>query len=157
MLPPLLVHRDDLEIEVPAPERLQVLDRLDVHERAGQESLDADVHGQAPLDPVDDAAADGRARAVGLLDLVPDLHLLGLVLGKDDVAVLVLGPLQQDVHGVARLDQDVAGEVGELGRRDDPLGLVPDVHDDLRRRHRQDAPPDNLSFLQVLEGVLVLR
>ena len=111
----LLVDRDHLEVEVAAPERLQVLDRLDVDERARQEGLDADVDGEAALDPVDHAAPDGRAGAVGLLDLVPDLHLLGLVLGEDDVAVLVFGALEQDVHRVPWLDDDVAGEVGELG------------------------------------------
>ena len=80
-VPPLLVHGDDLEIELFAAERLEVLDGLDVDERPGKEGLHADVDGEAALDPVDDAAADGRAGTVGPLDLVPDLHLLGLVLG----------------------------------------------------------------------------
>ena len=62
--------------------------------------MDADVHGEAPLDPVDDPAPDGRAGPVGPLHLVPDLHLLGLVLRQDDVAVLVFGPLEEDVDGI---------------------------------------------------------
>ena len=156
MLPALLVHRDDLEIEVPTAQRLEVLDRLDVHERTRQERLDADVDGEASLDPVDHAAADGRAGAVGLLHLVPHLHLLGLVLGEDDVAVLVLGALEQDIHRVAGLDEDVAGEVGELGDGDDSLRLVSDIDDHLGWRDSQHAAPDDLTLLEVLEGVLVL-
>jgi hypothetical protein len=152
----LLVDRDDLEVQVLAPESLEVLDGLHVHERARQERLDADVDREAALDAVDDAPADGRARAVGLLYLVPDLHLLGLVLGQDDVAVLVLGSLEKHVDRVALLDGDLAGEVGEFREGDDPLGLVADVDDHLGRGDRQNAAPDDLALLQVLEGVLVL-
>ena len=152
----LLVDRDDLEIQVLAAQRLEVLDRLDVDERARQERLDADVDGEPALDPVDDAAADGRARAVGLLDLVPDLHLLGFVLREDDVAVLVLRPLEENVDRVALLDRDLAREVGELGERDDALRFVADVDDHFRGGDGEDPAPDDLPLLQVLEGVLVL-
>ena len=152
----LLVDRDDLEVEILAAQGLEVLDRLDVDEGAREERLDADVHGEAALDAVDDAAADRRAGAVRLLDLVPDLHFLGLVLGQDDVAVLVFRALEQHVHGIALLDRDLAGEVGELGQRDDALRLVADVDDHFRGRDRENAAADDLSLLQVLEGVLVL-
>src|SRR5450755_4985266 len=60
----LLVDRNDFEVELAAPEGFEVLDGLDVDQRAWQESLDADVHGEAPLDPVDHAAANRRAEAV---------------------------------------------------------------------------------------------
>ncbi len=152
----LLVDRDDLEIQVLAAQGLEVLDRFDVDERARQERLDADVDGESSLDPVDDAAADGRARPVGLLDLVPDLHLLGFVLREDDVAVLVFRPLEENVDRVALLDRDLAREVGELGERDDALRFVADVDDHFRGGDGQDPAPDDLALLQVLEGVLVL-
>ncbi len=122
----------------------------------GQERLHADVHGEAPLDPVDDAAPDGRAGAVGLLDLVPDLHLLGFVLGKDDVAVLVLGALEEDVHGVPSWTVTLPEKSVNSESGDDPLGLVADVDDHLGRRDRENAPADDLALLEVFERVLVL-
>src|ERR1700675_1236474 len=46
----------------------------------------ADVHREAALDPLDDAADDDLALGVRLFDLVPDLHLLRFFAGEDDVA-----------------------------------------------------------------------
>jgi hypothetical protein len=123
---------------------------LDVDERSRKERLDADVDREASLDPLDDAAPDGRSGAVRLLDFVPDLHLLGLVLGEDHVAVLVLGAFQQDIHAVSRLHEHVAGEVGELGHRDDSFGFVADVDDHLRRVTVRTRP-DDLPFHRFLK------
>ena len=68
----------------------------------GQERADADVDGEAALDALDDAADDDLAVGVGLLDLVPDLHLLGLLAREHDVAFTILGALEQHVDRVAR-------------------------------------------------------
>ena len=50
----------------------------------------------------------------GLLDVVPDLHLLGFLAGEDDVAVAVLGALEQHVDVVAGLHGHLAVLVQEL-------------------------------------------
>ena len=71
---------------------------------------------------------------VGLLDLVPDLHLLGFFAREDDVAFAVFGALEQHVDDVAGLHGDLAGLVDELVDRNDAFGLVADVDDDFGRR-----------------------
>ena len=78
---------------------------------------------------------------IGLLDLVPDLHLLGLLAREHDVAVAVFGALEQHVDRVARLRRDLAGLVDELFDGDDAFGLEADVDDDFGRRDLDDACP----------------
>ena len=76
-----------LHPEVLAAERVEVADGANVDLAAGEEGADADVDGEAALHPLDDPAHDDAALLVGALDVVPDLHLLGLLLGEDDVAL----------------------------------------------------------------------
>ena len=123
--------------------------------RAGEERADADVDGEPALDALDDAADDDLALGVGLLDLVPDLHLLRFFAGEDDVAFAVFGALEQDVDDVAGLHGDFAGLVEELGNLDDAFGLVADVDDDFRRRHLENGALDDLAFRDVPEAVIV--
>ena len=130
----LLVDLDDAHAQLLAAQRVEVADGTDVDLRAGQERADADVDREAALDALDDAADDDLALGVGLLDLVPDLHLLGFFAREDDVAFAVFGALEQHVDDVAGLDGDLAVLVEELVDRDDAFGLVADVDDDFRRR-----------------------
>src|SRR5581483_2180639 len=116
---------------------------------------DADVDRQAALDPFDDAADDDLALRVGLLDLVPDLHLLVFFAREDDVAFAVFGPLEQHVDDVAGLHGDFAVLVEELVDRNDPFALVPDVDDHLRRGDFENRPLDDLAFRDVPEAVIV--
>ena len=76
----------------------------------GQERRHADVDLEAALDAIDHAAQDRLARFEGALDVVPDLHLLGLLFREDHVAVVVLGALEEDFDPVADLH-------GQLCRR----------------------------------------
>ena len=92
---------------------------------------------------------------VGLLDLVPDLHLLGFFAREDDVAFPVFGALEQHVDGVAGLDRHLPGFVDELVDRNDAFGLVADVDDDLGRGDFQDGALDDLTFRDVAEAGIV--
>ena len=107
------------------------------------------------LDALDDAANDDLALGIGLLDLVPDLHLLGFFAREHDVAVAVLGALEQHVDNVARLHGDLAGLIDEFVDRNDSLGLVSDVDDDFRRRDFQHRPLHDLAFRDVAEAGIV--
>ena len=151
----LLVDLDDAHAQFLAAQRVEVADGTHVDLRAGQERADADVHREAALDPLDDAADDDLALGVGLLDLVPDLHLLGFFAREDDVAFTVFGALEQHVDDVAGLHGDLAGLVDELVDGDDPLGLVADVDDDFGRGDLQDGALDDLTFRDVAEAVIV--
>ena len=130
----LLVDLDDAHAELLPAQRVEVAHRTHVDLRAGQERADADVDGEAALDALDDAADDDLALGVGLLDLVPDLHLLGFFAREDDVAFAIFGALEQHVDDVAGLHGDLAVLVEELVDRDDAFGLVADVDDRLRTR-----------------------
>src|SRR5262249_30040487 len=123
--------------------------------RSGQERADADVHREPALDPLDDPADDDLPLGVGLLDLVPDLHLLGFFTREDDVAVAVFGTLEQHVDDVAGLDRHFAGLIEELVDGDDALGLVPDVHDHFGRGHLENRSLDDFAFRDVAEAVIV--
>ena len=92
---------------------------------------------------------------VGLLDLVPDLHLLGFFAREDDVAFAVFGALEQHVDGVAGLHGNLPGLVDELVDGNDAFGLVADVDDDFGRGDFEDGALDDLTFRDVAEAVIV--
>ena len=110
----LLVDLDHAHAQLLPAQRVEVPDGTHVDLRSRQERADADVHRQPALDPLDDAADDDLALGIGLLDLVPDLHLLGFFAREDDVAFAIFGPLEQHVDDVAGLHGDFAVLVEEL-------------------------------------------
>ena len=89
-----LVELDDLDADLLVDHRLEVAHRADVHLRAGEERADADIDRQAAFDPIDHEAGDDLVAAVGIFNLAPDLHLLGLLARYDDVSFLVLAALE---------------------------------------------------------------
>ena len=113
----LLVDLDDAHPELLPLQRVEVAHRAHVDLAAGQERAHADVDGEAALDALDDAADDDLLLGEGLLDLVPDLHLLGLLAGEDDVAFAVFGALEQDVDDVAGLHGHLTGSRRGTRRR----------------------------------------
>ena len=151
----LLVDLDDAHAEFLAAQRVEVAHGAHVDLAAGEERAHADVDGEPALDALDDAADDDLAIREGLLDLVPDLHLLGFFAREDDMAVAVFGALEQHVDDVAGLHHDGAGLVEELVDRDDAFGLVADVDDDFVFVHLEDGALDDLTFRDVAEAVIV--
>src|SRR4029079_8916884 len=115
----LLVDLDDAHAQLLAAQGIEVADGTDVDLRAWQERADADVDGEPALDPLDDATDDDLALGIGLLDLVPDLHLLGFFTREHHVAFAVLRALEQDVDDVAGLHRHLAVFVEELVDLDD--------------------------------------
>src|SRR5262245_13475431 len=102
----LLVDLDDAHAELLPLQRIEVANRTHVDLRSGEERAHADVDGEAAFDAFDHATNDDLLVGVGLLDLVPDLHLLGLLAREHDVAVAILGALEQHVDRVTRLNGD---------------------------------------------------
>jgi hypothetical protein len=154
-VPALLVDLDHAHPQLLAAQRVQIADGTHIDLRSGQERADTDVHGQTALDALDDAADDDLAILVGLLDLVPNLHLLGLLAREDDVAFTILGALEKHVDGVAGLRSNLAGLVDELFDWNDAFGLEADVDDDFRRRHFHDRAFDDLTLGDVAEAGIV--
>ena len=151
----LLVDLDDAHAQFLAAQRVQVADGADVDLRAGEERADADVDRETALDALDDAADDDLALGIGLLDLVPDLHLLGLFAREDDVAFPILGALEQHVDDIAGLHRHLARLVDELVDGDDAFRLVADVDDDLRWGDFEDGTLHDLAFRDVAEAAIV--
>src|SRR5262245_60321677 len=110
----LLVDLDDAHAQLLAAQGIQVPHGTHVDLRTGEERAHADVDGEPALDSLDHAADDDLALGIGLLDLVPDLHLLGLLTREHDVTFAVFRALQQHVDDVAGLHRDVAVLVHEL-------------------------------------------
>ena len=151
----LLVDLDDAHAQFLPAQRVEIAHRPHVDLRSRQERAHADVHGESALDALDDAADDDLPFLVGLLDLVPNLHLLGLLAREHDVAVAIFGALEQDVDDVAGLRRHLAGLVDELFDGDDAFGLEADVDDDFRRRHLDDRALDDFTFREVAEAGIV--
>ena len=93
--------------------------------------------------------------AVGLLDLVPDFHLLGFFARENDAPFAILGALEQHVDDVARLNGDLAVLVEEFADLDDAFGLITDVDDHFGGRHLEDGALDDLAFRDVPEAAIV--
>src|SRR6185503_18559947 len=151
----LLVDLDHPHAQLLAAQGVEVAHRTDVDLRAGEERANADVDRQAALDPLDHAADHDLALGVGLLDLVPDLHLLGFLAREDDVAFAVFGTFEQDVDDVAGLNRDFAALVEELVDRDDAFGFVTDVDDDFGGSDFENRSLDDFAFRDVAEAVIV--
>ena len=151
----LLVDLDDAHAELLPLQRIEVADRSNVDLAARQERADADVHREAALDPFDDAADDDFAFRKGALDLVPNLHLLGLFARQHDVAFAVFGALEQHVDHVSFTNNYLAGLVEELVDGDDAFGLVADVDHDLVGGDFQNGALDDFTFREVAEAVIV--
>ena len=149
------VEADDLELQLLAAQRLQVLDRLDVDERARQEGAQADVHRQAALDAVGDPALDDPAILVGPLHLGPAPHAQRLRVGEEHVPLEVLGLLEQDVDLLADLDGELAATVGELLDGDQAFRLVPHVDDHRVGRDADDAPRHDLTLGEIAHALVV--
>src|SRR5208282_5323085 len=131
-----------------ADELIEVADGPQIDLGAGQERLHAAADGdrQAALHPLADGAFDELVALARGGDLIPHLHLVCLLLGKHDQAVVVLAALDVDVHLVAGLDLGLALRVGELAQGDDALALAADVDDDVVALHGDDRAFDDLAL-----------
>jgi hypothetical protein len=98
---------------------------------------------------------DDLALEVGLLHLVPDLHLLGLLPRQHDVPLAVLRALEQHVDDVPGLGHDLPVLVDELLDGDEAFGLEADVDDDVGLRHFDNGSLDNFAFRDVTEAGIV--
>ncbi len=134
---------------------IEVAHRTDVDLRTRQERAHADVHGEAALDALDDAADDDLVLGIGALDLVPDLHLLGLLAREHDMAVPIFGPLEQHVDNVAGLHGDLTAFVGELVDGNHAFRLEADIDNDLVVGDLQHGPLDHFAFRDVAEAGIV--
>ena len=154
------VELDHLAAKRLARELLQVLDAADVDERGGQEPAHAEVEDEPALDDLDDGALDGLAALGRALDALPRHLEARALLGEDQAPLGVLLREDERVDLVAELHLvggvDRAAD-GELRDRDDALGLVADVDQDLVLVDADDLAADDLPLVDDREGRVVVR
>ncbi len=156
-VPTLLVELDDLELEALPEVALKVTHGAEVNLGAGQEGLDADVDRQTTLDAAGDDAFHQFTTGAGGFDLVPDLQLLGLVLGELDGTFFVLQFVHIDIDGVAFFDGDGAVHFDELVSRDHALGLIADVHGHEILGDHHNPTLDNLARFDAVIGLSLVQ
>src|SRR5206468_3934942 len=153
------VELDDLAFDLRAHVLVEVRDAADVDERGGQEAAHPEVDDQAALDDLDDAAGDRLAGLLGGLDPPPRALEASALLGHDEAAVLVLLGEDQRVDLLAELDLVVRVDRladGKLVGGDDPLALVADVDEDFVVVDADDLAGDDVAFVEVAEGGVVV-
>jgi len=140
-----LVELDDLELVLLAEQFVDVRHPAERDLRARQEGVDAhEVDDHAALDLLDERPFDRLIALVGDANALPHAHEVGLLLGKDDRAFLVLKVLEEHLDFIARLE---VGHVLELLERDRPFGLEADIEDDKVLADLEDTGLDDLAFL----------
>ena len=157
---PRAVQLDHLAAELLAEELVQVLHAADVHERRRQEAAHAEVEDQSALDDLDHAAVDRLAGLGGALDALPRELEPRALLREDEAPFGVLLREHERVDLVA--ERDLVGRVHraadrQLGDRDDALGLVADVDEDLVLVDAHDRPVDDFALVDLRERRLVVR
>ena len=150
----VLVQLDDLGLELHPDVRLKIADPAHLHQRGGQEAAQADVDDQASLDHLDHVAGDHAVGLLDLLDRAPGALVLSTLLGQDQPTLLVLLLLDQGLDLVADADHLEGIDVvldGEFLGGDDPLGLVPDVEQDLVAVDLDHGSGDDVTVIEVLD------
>ena len=153
------VELDHLALERLALELVEVVDAADVDQRGGQEAAHAEVEDQAALDDLDHGAVDRLAGLGGGLDLAPGLLEAGALLGEHEPALLVLLGEHQGVDLLA--ERDLLGGIDraadrELVGRDDALGLVADVDQDLVLVDPHHLAGDDVALVEGLDRRVVV-
>src|SRR6478735_7370796 len=152
----LLVELDDLELVGLADQLLEIADRAQIDLRAREECFDAAADGdrEAALHALADGAFDDLVALASGGDLVPHLHLVGLLLGQGDQAVVALATLDEHVDLVADLDRERAVGADELALADDAFALPADVYDHGVVVHLHDRAADDLPFTSYLHSCI---
>jgi len=152
---PLLVIFEDLERECLTDEEFKVADRSQVHLGTGQEGLYPDVDRQAALHLGHHLAFDDAVLVVNSADIVPDLDLGRLLLGKVDGAVLIVVELEQNIDIVA--DGSLYHSLFVLEFVDGNLsfGLVTDIDHDVVIADLHNAPANDLALLDIPKALFV--
>src|SRR5262249_47965328 len=130
----VLVQLNDLGLDFLADVRLEVADPAHLDQRGGQEAAQADVPDQAAPDHLDHGAGDHAVLVLDLLDRAPGSLVLSSLLGQDQPALFVLLLQDQGLDVVTGLDDVVGIDImlyRQLAGRDDSLGLIADVEEDL--------------------------
>src|SRR5262249_35437702 len=152
-----LVQLDDLGFDLATDVRLQVADTAHLDQGGGQEAPQPDVEDQAALDDLDDGAGDDAVFFLDPLDGAPRAFVLGPLLRQDQTAFLVLLLKDKSLDLLAGLNDFVRVDVvldRQFPGRDDALGLVADIEQDLVSIDLDYGPFNDVAVVEVLDGLV---
>ena len=148
-----LVELDDLELVLVSEQFVDVRHATERDLRTREERIDAhEVDDHAALDLLDERAFDRHVAFVGDADALPHAHEVGLLLGQDDGAFLVLEVLEEHFNFIADLK---VGHILEFFERDRPFGLEADIQDNQVLANFKDVRLDDLTFFDRGERAIV--
>ena len=126
-VPELLIDLHDLEVHRLIDERIVITNRLDVNLGTRQEGLDSKyVYDHATLRASLDKTFDDFVIVVSLVNSLPRFESAGLLMRKDELALLVLCGLDKHLNLVPDLQVRIVTEFRSL---DHALALVSYVDD----------------------------
>ena len=95
------VELDDLDRNILADQRIQIVHGARIGLRTRHEGLDAHIHRQPALDAAQHAAGDDQLLLVGLFQVVPDAQARGARVREQHVAFGLLAVVDHHVDHVA--------------------------------------------------------
>src|SRR3954471_6482191 len=138
---PPLVQLDDLELVGLAQQLVDIGHPPKRDLAAGQEGVHThQVYHHSALDLLDQGSLDRLIALVGHADLLPDPHKVGLLLGQDDGAFLVLEVLEENLDLVTFFE---GVRILELVEGNGAFGLEADVENYRIIRNPQDLRLDD--------------
>ena len=140
------VELDDLDGDVLADKRVEVVGGADVHLSRGHEGDHADIDAESAFDAVEDAAENGQVFAEGLFQCVPGADAAGALVRQGQVAFDVLPAVGQHLDLVADVDGDSAVGSSDLLDGNEALLFAADVDDGALRRDFEDAAVQDVPF-----------
>ena len=148
-----LIDLHDLELHRLANEDIVVADGLDINLAAGQECLDAkDVNNHATLGAALDVTLDDFLILQSGIDALPTLGGTCLLVGENELTLLVLLILDIHLYNVTDLQ---LGIVAELTDGDDAVALVADVHDYLTLVDANDRAIYDIVVIDACEALVI--
>src|SRR6185503_6081950 len=140
-----------------ADEPVEVAARPDIDVRAGKKRRHPDIDFEAALHLADDVPLHPLFLVERLLEIFPNLQILGALARQNDAAALIFRGVEIDVDIFADLDLNVALTVGEFLNRNLALGLIADVDEHVRRRDADDPSLDNATGFDRAQAFLEHR
>ncbi len=150
---PVLVYLDDLEADCPFDKLIEISDLPQCNLRSRQEGGNThQIDHQSAFDAPVRTTYDDLAGIVGVLDLVPDLHKVGLRLAQNDLAVLVLNIFKVNIYLVA---QGNAFNIPEFFKGNRAFTLEAYIDNDISILDGENHSGNDLTFVYFGEGLVV--
>ncbi len=147
-----LVELDDLELVLVPQQLVDVRHAPQGDLAAREERVDPhQIHDHATLDLLHQPPLNGLVGLVRGLDLLPDPHEVGLLLGQNDGAVFILQTLEKDLDLISRTH---LGRL-ELVERNRTFRLETDIENHVRVGHAEDLALHDAALFEALHRALV--